>query len=167
MIDKSNWPPGEWMNEPDEVRWVDEESGLECIINRNTGLGILCGYVWIKKGHPYYKEEYEELNKLGNIKVHGDLTFSRSGRDLDTWLLGFDCGHDSDIIPLELRNPIEADLSKRFGNEVECDSVSYKNIEFLKNECRSLARQLKSIEKQYNAMIALLEEDATHHDNDA
>lgn len=57
--DKSDWGVGPWQSEPDKRQWVDEETGLPCLIVRNPG-GALCGYVGVSKGHPMFEKEYNE-----------------------------------------------------------------------------------------------------------
>ncbi|MEM7621479.1 MAG: hypothetical protein AAF228_13715 [Pseudomonadota bacterium] len=101
-IDKSNWPEGEWKNEPDYLQYRDEETGLECLIIRNI-VGALCGYVGVDKNHPAYKVDAFDWSNpsLENIDVHWGLTFSgfldRSNTEL--WFLGFDCAHSGDLAP--------------------------------------------------------------------
>lgn len=63
--DKASWGPGPWHDEPDKIQWVDEETGLDCLIVRNHG-GALCGYVGVPDGHPAYGVGYsDESEKLG------------------------------------------------------------------------------------------------------
>lgn len=71
-IDKSAWPRrGEWDDEPDKAQWIDETTGLDCLIVRN-GVGALCGYVGVPEGHPMYRKHYDEVD----VRAHGGLTFS-------------------------------------------------------------------------------------------
>lgn len=69
---KSKYPQGPWHSEPDKVQWVDEDTGLDCLIVRN-GLGALCGYVGLPEGHRLFAECYDGMDDIG---VHGGLTFS-------------------------------------------------------------------------------------------
>lgn len=57
-VDKSGWDRGQWDNEPDKKQWVDEETGLPCLIVRSHGTGALCGYVGVDKSHPAYRLNY-------------------------------------------------------------------------------------------------------------
>ena len=87
--------------------------------------------------------------------VHGGITFSSrchqgeesrsichiagEGEDDKVWWFGFDCGHGGDIVP-----SMEFQMSKfrsEFMPVVPVDT--YRNIEYVKNEIKSLARQLK------------------------
>lgn len=70
-IDKSEWGPGEWQDEPDKKQWRDEATGLPCLIVRN-GSGALCGYVGVPRNHVYYGSDYDKVD----VEVHGGLTFA-------------------------------------------------------------------------------------------
>jgi hypothetical protein len=56
---KSKMPEGIWQEEPDYQHWIDEETGLDCLIVRNSG-GALCGYVGIPQSHPFYSFGYSD-----------------------------------------------------------------------------------------------------------
>ena len=46
-LDKSHLEEdGEWINEPDYLMWIDEDTGYKCEIKRHPQLGHLCGYVY-------------------------------------------------------------------------------------------------------------------------
>ena len=47
---------GEWDDEEDELRW--EHAGLQCVVLRVEHSGHLCGYVGVKKEHPWYGKSY-------------------------------------------------------------------------------------------------------------
>lgn len=87
-VDKSTWKPGAWKNEPDKIQWIDEATGLDCLVVRGPS-GALCGYVGVPEGHPYFGVEYSGCTSepkcdeswCGHrpesaINVHGGLTFS-------------------------------------------------------------------------------------------
>lgn len=133
-------PAGPWDNEPDKAQWKDKETGLDCLIVRNH-MGALCGYVGVPPGHPAHGRRYSEVL----VDCHGGLTFTGScepGID-DTvgichlaepgapepWWLGFDCAHAGDLIP-----SMQAYLSMSDG--------TYRDIEYVAEECRQLAAQL-------------------------
>lgn len=96
------WGYGQWVEEPDCVTF--ESGGYECIIRRvsmEDGMpedryvfgGHLCGYLKLPIDHPWAKTSMMELHS----GVHGGITFS-DGND-EEWLIGFDCGHSTDIVP--------------------------------------------------------------------
>ena len=53
QIDKSTWPAGPWNEEPDEVFWIDEETGYGCLALRRQVTGW-CGYVGIPRDHKLF-----------------------------------------------------------------------------------------------------------------
>ena len=143
--DKSKWPRGEWDSEPDKIQWQDEETGLPCLIKRNPGIGNLCGYVGLSPGHPFYGKAYNE-GPEDQVEVHGGLTYSdfcqggvchvvEEGEEKKVWWLGFDCMHCMDFAP-------GMPLLNHFPRTDE----TYKNVHFVKQECASMAMQLKKVE---------------------
>ena len=127
-LDKSKWANGEWDNEPDFVGGVDDETGYEVYIRRNSS-GALCGYVSVPKGHPAYSVDYNSLP----IAVHGGLTYGEQQYGDDKYMFGFDCNHYGDLSPLDLNV---------FG--YVCGT--YRNIEYVKEQVKLLAKQLKAME---------------------
>lgn len=146
-VDKSDWQRGEWDNEPDKVQFMDEATGLPCLIVRGP-VGGLCGYVGVLEGHPAYRKDYgwEGID----ADVHGGLTFASAcqpgaedhsichipgeGESDAVWWLGFDCGHSGDLMP-----GMPARYS--FGGD-----GTYRNIAYVKSEIASLATQLKAMQ---------------------
>lgn len=144
-LDRTKWPHGEWDNEPDKMQWVDEKTGLPCLVVRNLS-GALCGYVGVAEGHPAFGLEYDNVKPYPD--VHGGLTFSsfckpygennergvchvvEEGENERVWWLGFDCAHCNDLIPAY-------DWSREFGND-------YRTISYVRSECASLASQLST-----------------------
>ena len=142
-----------------EVEFDEIVEGLRCV-GILTSLGHRCGYVGIDKTHPFYNLNYydqipkeflylyeeakeEPIGKRGimdlfchnseNPKigflfdVHGGITFtgsSEKGYPVEIqeplWFFGFDCIHYDDV-----ENP--------------------KSKGYVRNECKSLAKQLSKI----------------------
>jgi hypothetical protein len=153
MIDKSAWGEGPWQHEPDEKAWVDEATGLHCLIRRHPSLGHLCGYVGVPKGHPAYglsdfpiesgldentewwrrhvtnRVEY----KVADISIHGGITHTGPLTSHETihWF-GFDCAHHMDYIPK---------LGKDLGKEI----TSYRDVDYVTHQVENLAKQLAAI----------------------
>ena len=154
FVDKSSWPCGAWQNEPDKKQWLDEETGYPCLIHR-APMGALCGYVGVSKAHPLYGIGYEnfwfdESHSNVDIDVHGGLTYSDFGMDTaesgrgighltededKIWWFGFDCAHLHDFIPGLL------------GGRVCYGESSYKPLAYVETHVKSLAKQLKELEK--------------------
>jgi len=146
-VGKSQWPRGEWDDEPDKMQWLDKDSGLPCLILRGPS-GALCGYVGVAPGHHNYEVEHDNAKDMdgGDLDAHGGLTFSRmcppkdevhvhdichEADDDDRWWLGFDCAHLGDYSP-------KMDERYRVNDRDE----SYRNVKYVKEECRRLAAQL-------------------------
>lgn len=143
-LDRQAWPTGEWDNEPDKKQWQDEATGLPCLIVRNWS-GALCGYVGVSPSHPLYGKGYDEKD----VEVHGGLTFADkcqegvnecgtichkapAGED-DVWWFGFDCHHYGDYAPSD-------SADRTYWRDV----CTYRNIEYVESEIKSLASQLKA-----------------------
>jgi hypothetical protein len=147
--DKSGWGDGSWQDEPDKKQWLDQETGLPCLIVRNT-LGVLCGYVGVPEGHWAYLRHYDDVP----VDVHGGLTFSDKCQGGDetraichiadddrVWWLGFDCAHAGDYMPKTesfFRKAIEH-LPYGIPSDV------YRDFAYVTQEVESLARQLKDL----------------------
>jgi len=155
VTDKSKWGEGGWLTEPDKKQWMDEETGLPCLIVRSP-VGALNGYVGVDNNHSLYKKDCHEVDELmPDLEVHGGLTFSgksekkldkkllifhvvEPGENEDVWWLGFDCAHAGDFCPLIARY-----LNfPGFKNPYPIQD-NYKDIEWVKKEVESLAKQIK------------------------
>lgn len=73
-------PAGPWDAEPDKVQWIDEETGLDCLIVRNR-LGALCGYVGVGPDHPYHGIEYNECMQGCSTTTFGETLPSIPGME--------------------------------------------------------------------------------------
>ncbi len=133
--------PGHQGREPDREEF--EHAGYKCIILRHYELGMLCGYVGVKKGHPCYGKHYDHMpyDDLFSIEVHGGLTFSDeddgSWRPAGYWWLGFDCAHAWDKVPyVDIIAPLLG--HKPYG--------TYRNFEYVRQETEALANQVATLE---------------------
>lgn len=133
-IKKQTWGPGEWQDEPDQE--VFEYRGYKCYLVRNN-YGAWCGYIQIPADHEIIRESYGDID----IEVHGGVTYGQIGHwmfpDETGYFLGFDCAHYGDQVPFRLSDP---------AYKLMCpglyESEIYKNIEFARNECKSMINQL-------------------------
>jgi hypothetical protein len=150
-VDKSTWGPGPWQSEPDKMQWEDPTTGLPCLIHRN-GMGSLCGYVGVPRGHPYYGSSYDDVP----VDVHGGLTYAakcdpgaseehgichvvRPGEPDDVWWFGFDCAHAGDLSPemeANLKSLQMPSISKAWGSD------RYRDVPYVIGEVTMLAHQL-------------------------
>lgn len=129
-----------WLYEPDVMAWTDTDTGLKCLIRRVPGMGHLCGYVRIMRGHPLYGKDAQRI-ALG---VHGGVTFSRRPRHT-RWMkrgqwVGFDCAHSQDLVP---SFKMDAKLKAILGEYNTLSRGVYRDMEFVYRETTHLAQQLK------------------------
>ena len=114
-----------------KIIFIDEATNLECFITRQQA-GHLCGYVILPPEHPLHGKDYTDPI-FNTIDVHGGLTYGGNHQPIGKFALGFDCAHAGDLSPflqLQKLNPF-VDV--------------YRNITYVKEECRKLARQLQNI----------------------
>ena len=110
--------------------WRDKYSGYIYRIIRPVSEGWLCGYVSVPEGHNYSGMSYDDVD----VQVHGGLTFGsnnfpdRDDNEKGYYWFGFDCGHAGDLMPYLW------------------EDGTYRTKEYVKNECKELAKQLKDME---------------------
>lgn len=145
-INKSRWSDGPWRLEPDQMLWIDQVTGYQCLVIRSEVTGALCGYVGVTESHPLFGKGYEDCeDSLNQFDAHGGLTFAGTrNHDLDRaakntddlswcqfWWFGFDCSHSWDHLP---RLTFAGD-----GPD------NYRTIEYVAAECGKLAASLKML----------------------
>lgn len=133
---------GEWSDEPDRAYWIDQATGLPCLLRRGPMSGAWCGYVAVPKSHRLYGHDYD----YGlDLNVHGGLTYAAPCQedDRDTgictpngtaWWFGFDCAHAWDMCP-------RYTLTRRR----QLAENTYRTIAYARNQVEQLAQQLASI----------------------
>jgi hypothetical protein len=143
--DKSKWKRGPWDSEPDKVQWLDETTGLPCLIVRGP-VGSLCGYVGVSPSHPFFGKDYDDVS----ADAHGGLTFAggcmkdgqeasrvchqvEAGEPDNVWWFGFDCAHSGDLCPGM------SWFDGYFGR-----SDTYKDFDWVRAEVQQLAKQLRA-----------------------
>jgi|SRR5205809_80872 len=139
----ANFGPGPWQEEPDKFNWIDETTGLDCMIVRNIELGNLCGYVGVPLNSKLANIDYNDLD----IDIHGGLTYSNKCQGLichdstkEVYWFGFDCAHYNDLIPkfLEYTTHNKSYFSL-FNNS------TYRDFNYVKTQVIYLAQQLKAL----------------------
>jgi hypothetical protein len=145
----------EWEHEPNFLEFIDDSTGYKCFIVRNIDFGHLCGYVQIPGEHKLYNESwYKIAAKEIKIIVHGGVTYANNSilqltkkmdESIKKYYIGFDCGHATDIKPYftKTQNDLLDLLEFNFTSEIP---RKYRNIEYVTNECKKLAKQLKIYE---------------------
>lgn len=149
--DKSNWPRGEWLEEPDYALWIDEHSMYPCTLRRNI-FGAWTGNVGITSDHPLYQVHHTE-QPFDFIDVYGGITFTDFSKEDDVevsppvrrWWIGFDCMLQNDICPAF---PLDVDMKrkKRKGYDHVSLIPVYRDMEFARTFTDSLAAQLATID---------------------
>jgi len=163
-MDKSSWGAGRWQDEPDKIQFVDEATGLDCLIVRSH-LGALCGYVGVAEGHPLFGVEYGD-GPDDQLDVHGGITYSDAcqvgpeaesvchipapGQPDHLWWFGFDCAHLGDLCPAHQRrrDPIVVARGIALGEAAppaEMFVDRYRDVDYVRAQCASLARQLADL----------------------
>jgi len=149
---------GEWVEEPDEALFVHE--GIRCHVirvvkpemNGSKFGGHFCGYLEIPEGHPWHGQPSSQIS----CDVHGGITWTDFNESKEFWI-GFDCGHSNDLIPSMDYNrktiPELIQIQKEFEERIKqfkntpCSWLfesSYKNLNYVIEECKSVAVQAKA-----------------------
>ena len=164
--EKKDWPPGPWHDEPDEKRWEDRNTGLQCFALRFERMGHWLGYVGVREGHPaygldYYKSSFDIddvlsgtaakiapiQQQINNIPV--GLTYSGTDdlRGKDWWWFGFDCAHSGEYSPgMDDGNLGPCALGMPTGFE-HPSVVTYRDLNYVIGQCTELAAALGRIRK--------------------
>lgn len=66
---------GPWKAEADKVSWIDPDTGLPCIMRRDSD-GALCGYVGVGPDHPLAGFDEKSLPHDPPIVVHGGVDYA-------------------------------------------------------------------------------------------
>ena len=149
--------PGEWVDEPDIALWVNCETAFLCMILRHEDMGHLCGYVCVPPTHPVHGLDYGTVMEMFE-GVPVELTFSDwfeesppycltpffKGIETKFWVLGFDNGHFSDLVPgMVMKMP-----------NLRSSRATYKNIPYTRRVAGKLALWLDEV--QCNAKVTPL-----------
>ena len=110
-----------------------EYKGYYCVIKRMLYLGgQLNGYVRIPENHHIYNREQHDLD----IECHGGITFGPEELKGETGIfIGFDTAHYLDYMPFMI-------MMTRSGQMENIDEGTYKDITYVRNECKQIVEQL-------------------------
>lgn len=104
-------------------------------------------------------DEDERIKIEAYFQCHGGITFSDGGKsssypiESDLWWFGFDCGHCDDGKELELAYERFPNYRKNLSMQIEIerkfhiDGLIVRTEEYVAEECKKLAEQLKEIEE--------------------
>lgn len=146
FLNKKNFPPGDWMKEPDYCEWVQNE--LTCLALRDMKLGMWRGFVALTKEHVYFgktlqhivnEELFEYLDVHGGISVAGKLPPKYKELNKDRWWMGFECALGEDLLPLA-----KLDVNDALQASV-LEQQTYKDIHFVRREINYLAKKLAKV----------------------
>ena len=154
-IDKAAWGPGPWVDEPDWVQWLDDDTGMPCVMTRNM-FGVWVGYVGLPESHRWFGQPRDEIK----LSVHGGTTFAGEG-DIDdeftpvlmalcpykrVWWVGIDFGHAPwDFLPaLVAATPPEMAHARILHQGV------YRDKAFAMAEVASIHNQAATVWRHYN-----------------
>ena len=125
---KLHEPRGQWSIEPDELEWFDYATGLKCRMGRNAQ-HAWCGYLHIPKMWVTSPDTmFDEFN------VHGGVTYKSYNTIEDAWVVGFDCGHDGDMSPLEYHREANTGYAYMLAGV-------YRDVAYVKEQLRCMALQ--------------------------
>lgn len=155
----------EWLSEPDLVEFQYKD--YQALIIRHPDFGHLCGFVVVPEGHPLHGSN-DYIQDMKHLDVHGGITYGKF-QELDllegnkkykgTYLIGFDCAHTWDIQPYFDKRQALKDILDEYKKEIYdllsktealtgiktddlYDQETYKNIDFVTAELKSLIDQL-------------------------
>lgn len=121
-------------------RW--EHDGIDCHLTRGKYTGEFRGYVYLPKAHPLYGKEMDDMEMMA-VDVHGGITFAQEEAGL--WKIGFDCGHDGDVIPSMEMLPF-MDEGHRWTEEEAIAEVESLASEVREIAARSVKREARAVE---------------------
>ena len=146
---RSNWPAGEWDDEPDKAQWLDADTGLSCIAKRHHRTGHWCGYVGVPEGHSWFGKQYDDISARCELTYaapcsHGAIESSichvpEPGEPDNVWWLGFDFAHCDDA------SPQDHCYARDRGYPFDPVIGTYKTLEYVKQVCKELAADIKGV----------------------
>jgi hypothetical protein len=145
FYNKSNFPPGKWLHEPDFCGWYRHE--LACLAIRDMSLGVWKGFVGLTSKHRFFAKPLEQILKdpsvvdaflgvYGGISLAGGLPARYKDISQGLWWLGIETSHGGDLMPLLKNDP---DMDKMLSNQ------TYKDFAFIRRETNKLASYMSRI----------------------
>lgn len=115
-------------------------------------MGFRCGYVGIPKTHHCYYKEYDDIP----VDCHCGLTYANDRlfgqKDLDTWWIGFDCGHCCDAYDVPKMKEYFADdeavqhiikINEANGYYDIFADLEVRSLEYCIEQCKKIVDQLE------------------------
>jgi len=118
-----------------EKVWTTKAGLLAAVIFQP--MGHRCGYVQVSEA---IELDYDD-DLFDDIEVHGGLTFGDNLNRFEGYWLGFDCAHVGDGYDKETFRKY---YGKEFPYFYESTGCKVRDLNYVVDECESLAEQLKS-----------------------
>jgi len=145
FFSKKNFPPGEWLREPDLSHW--RQYDMACLALRDMSLGVWKGFVGVDRKHPFYGKSIEDILKTeyamevffevyGGLCSAGRLPTRYRDYSSNLWWIGIETSHGADLMPLLKLNTDDPDMAKMVSHQ------TYKNFMFIRKETNKLAKFL-------------------------
>ena len=113
VLDKSTWPAGPWMSEPDFVGWVDDASGRRCMMVRGSVHGAWLGYVDAVDLLPMFERVEPRMGQWSSLAMMQEaglpesviraprycLSYAGRAWQMPGLWLGYDNAHADDYAP--------------------------------------------------------------------
>lgn len=143
------------LNPKQESRF--EYKGFPCVV-LFMPIGYRCGYVGLPKYNIYYGKKYDDIP----MDCHRGLTYSNcelyGQDDMNTWWIGFDCGHFCDgLDKAKFEEYYEDDLKEMPVNDYRglimglypmfkiCSEYPVRTLEYVESECRKIVDQITGV----------------------
>src|SRR5690606_32114035 len=119
---KKNFPPGQWLKEPDICQWY--HYNLPCLAIRDMSLGVWKAFVGLEQGHLFYRRPLGGILKMdgamdvffsvyGGISFAGSLPYKYREFDKGYWWIGSETAHGGDLMPLLTLDDSNPDMGKQ------------------------------------------------------
>jgi hypothetical protein len=148
FLNKKDFPPGKWLNEPDLCFWYHHE--MPCLALRDMSMGIWKGFVGVSEEHSLFEQPIEHLVALpqalelfqcahGGISGVGRLSAKHQNFAKECWWIGIETSQGGDLMPLLKLDKGDPIIEKFMSNQ------TYKDLHFIRRETNKLARYLIKI----------------------
>jgi len=125
---------------PTKEMWEHAKKSIDWNQKQAVGYPYGDSAEWLKEWLPVINDykTWSDRRKATSICLHSD-------EPDETWWFGFDCAHAWDRCPKI--EALSSSLGLHYPQHTDPElKIGYKNIAFVEDECRSLAKQLKELE---------------------
>jgi hypothetical protein len=144
FLDKTHFPKGIWLSEPDFCSW--QHQGLFCLAIRDMKLGVWRGLVGLETTHSFHAKSIESLLEVkagmdlflsvyGGLASAGRLPIKYKEHGKGLWWIGLETSGGQDLMPLLKLDENDIEM-KKMGKQ------TYKSFAFIRRETNKLAKHL-------------------------